>query len=247
MIKIKELINKTSFIEEQSSNEPNPPYSTRYAINQIQKYESVLNQNNRSLIDFPKILEFGCGHGRLIKYFFDINPSSSIYGSDVLEKQIEKCKQDFPKGNFIQNGTVPPIDFQDNAFDFIYSYSVFTHLAENNHIAWLNELGRILKPGGLMLHSVKSYEFVRRAKIFSPDNLLNYGLNEPYEKFEINNPYHYIVDNPKTPEYGITIISKKYILDNWEKSTQLKILSYNEGCIETYPEGCHDLILLRKP
>ncbi len=247
MIKLKELINRTFNIEHPSVNEPDPPHRIRYDFNQIQKYESVLNHNNRSLTDFGKILEFGCGDGRLINYLINLNPSSSIFGSDVLEEQIEKCERVFPKGNFIQNETNPPIGLGDNEFDFIYSYSVFTHLSESNHLAWLKELGRILKPGGMMLHSVKSYEFVRRAKIFSSQNLLNYRLSEPYEKFEIDNPYHYIIDNPKTPEYGITIISKKYILDNWEKSTKLELVDYYEGCIETYPEGCHDLILLRKP
>ena len=35
--------------------------------------------------------------------------------------------------------------------------------------------------------------------------------------------------------------------ENWYEATGLKILDYAEGCIEAYPEGCHDLVLLRKP
>ena len=246
IMNIRGLINKGTLKKQPLNKEPNPSYRVRYDLNQFQKYEYVLNRHNKSFAEFEKILEFGCGFGRLIKYLFDINPDTSVFGADVLQGQIDKCKENFPKGVFIRNRPEPPIDLQDNQFNLIYSYSVFSHLSESNHLAWLKELARILRPGGMMLHSVKSYEFVRRARIFSPQNLVKYKLKKPYENFEIEHPYHYTIDNPKTPEYGLTIISKKYILDNWEKTTNLEILEYDEGCIESHPEGCHDLVLLYK-
>ena len=98
----------------------------------------------------------------------------------------------------------------------------------------------------MMIHSVKSYAFVRRARIFSTQNLVKYNLTEPLEQFEIENPYHYIIDNPKIPEYGLTIISKEYIMKNWQFDTGPEIVDYNEECVEAYPEGCHDLVLLYK-
>jgi len=246
IMNIRGLINKGSLKKQPLNKEPNPSYRVRYDLNQLQKYESVLNHHKNSLTDFEKVLEFGCGHGRLIQYLFGINTKASVFGTDILQEQVNKCKEKFPQGVFIRNGSEPPIELEDNQFDLIYSYSVFTHLSEINHLAWLKELCRILKPGGKMLHSVKSYEFVRRAKIFSPQNLVKYELIEPYEQFEIDYPYHYIVDNPNTPEYGLTIISKNYIMENWHKETGLEILDYAEGCIEAYPEGCHDLVLLHK-
>ena len=167
------------------NSEPNPSFKVRYDLNQVQRYEYVLNQNKQSLQQFKSVLEFGCGHGRLLSHMLDIIPNASVFGADVIQEQINKCREQFPSGVFICNRPEPPIDFEDNQFDLIYSYSVFTHFSESNHLAWLKELERILKPGGMMLHSVKSYEFVRRAKIFSPQNLVKYQLSEPFEKFEI--------------------------------------------------------------
>jgi len=226
--------------------EPKEVFKKRYDLNQLQKYEHILNCNGKSIKQFKSVLEFGCGYGRLLEHMSNIIGDNSLHGCDVAEEWIKKLQKRFPKVDFLCNGTKPPLNYKDNQFDLIYSYSVFTHLSEQNHIAWLQELERLLKPGGVMLHSVKSYEFVRRANIFSPYNLLKYQLNEPFNDFETNHPYHYIVDNPRRLEYGLSIISKKYIESKWPEYTGLEIIDYSEGCIEAYPEGCHDLVLLYK-
>jgi len=44
---------------------------------------------------------------------------------------------------------MPPMSYEDNMFDFVYSISIFTHLPEDMQFAWLQELQRITKPGGI--------------------------------------------------------------------------------------------------
>lgn len=223
-----------------------PSFKERYDFCQIQRFEHILNSCDKSLTNYNSVLEFGCGNGRLIQHVINLIPEATIHGSDVLQKCIVQCKRKFPKGYFVCNGIKPPIDFNDNQFDLIYTYSVFTHLTEKNHLAWLQEFARILKPGGVMIHSVKSYQFVRRANLFSPKNLSKYHLCEPIEEFEAKYPYYYVMDNPQLPEYGLAIISKKYIQTKWPDFTKMEIIEYAEGFIEAYPEGCHDLVLLYK-
>ena len=63
--KIKEIIDSIPTIK--------PTYKERNILIQLQKFEHVLQCNNRSLNDFNNILEFGCGFGRLIKYVIQIN------------------------------------------------------------------------------------------------------------------------------------------------------------------------------
>lgn len=220
----------------------------RYNLNQLQRFEAILNRQGRSFRTASAILEFGCGTGRLTQYLFELAPAASVFGCDVLGEAIATCQRRFPKGCFVTNRAAPPLRFEDAQFDLIYSYSVFTHLSEANHRAWLKELGRLLRPGGMMLHTVHSYEYLRRTAFFSPESLNKYQLPGSVEAFiRSGRDYFYAVDNPLMPEYGHTIIRKAYVMERWPQAGGLALLDYVEGAIEAYPEGCQDLVLLEKP
>jgi SAM-dependent methyltransferase len=219
----------------------------RYNLNQIQKFEAVLTRHGRSLRQFSSILDFGCDHGRLTQYLFSLAPHARVFGCDILGDAVAECRRRFPQGRFVKNDPEPPLSFDDAQFDLIFSYSVFTHLTEANHASWLKEFGRTLRPGGVMLHTTHSYEFVRRAATFSPEWLEVCNVPGDVDAF-VRSPhrYHYVVDNPATPEYGQTIISKEYVMTRWPHYSGLTLIDYAEGAIEAYPAGCQDIVMLAK-
>lgn len=220
----------------------------RYNLNQLQRVEAVLNRHGWSFKRFSAILEFGCGDGRLIQHLVELAPAGSVVGCDVRTDAIDACRRRCPRGRFVVNRAAPPLDVEDAAFDLIYSYSVFTHLSEPNHRAWLRELARTLQPGGVMCHTVHSYEYLRRTASFSPGSLEKYRLAESVEAFiRAGRDYVYVVEHPAAPEYGHTIIRKEYLLETWPRESGLALVDYVEGAIEAYPEGCQDLVLMRKP
>ncbi len=99
-----------------------------------------------------KILEWGCGPGRLIRHMPDLiagNPE--IHGSDYNPKTIEWCQQNLKGIHFVKNEIKPPLPFDDNSFDAVYNFSVFTHLTEESQIEWAGELRRVLKPEGIFI------------------------------------------------------------------------------------------------
>jgi SAM-dependent methyltransferase len=64
---------------------------------------------------------------------------------------IAWCRAKLPFGRFETNGLEPPLAFADESFDLVYALSVFTHLTVPLQQAWLRELRRVLRPGGLLL------------------------------------------------------------------------------------------------
>ncbi len=219
----------------------------QYDINQLQKFEAVLANNGYSLKQFKSVLDFACGFGRLTKPLFRLIPEAEIFGCDIQRDLVSLCQRSFPKGHFITNEVAPPLDFDDSLFDLIFSYSAFTHFSETNHVAWLKELARTLKPGGVMLHTTHSLVSLKRAAFFSPESLKKYNFSEPVDRSTLHtDSYHYAINEPSMPEYGVTIIDKEYVMKRWPGYSGLTIVDYVEAAIESYPEGCHDIVMMVK-
>jgi SAM-dependent methyltransferase len=111
-----------------------------------------------------KVLDFGCGWGRILRFFMrDVRPEN-LYGVDTLPLAIELCKQTNPLCQFKLINALPPTDFPDNTFDLIYLYSVFSHLSEDAHNRWLTEFHRIMKPGGVLVATTWQREYIERCE-----------------------------------------------------------------------------------
>ena len=52
----------------------------------------------------------------------------------------------------------PPLPYEDDRFDLVYSVSIFTHLDEQLQRPWIEELTRVVRPGGLVLVTVTGPE-----------------------------------------------------------------------------------------
>jgi SAM-dependent methyltransferase len=75
----------------------------------------------------------------------------SLTGVDYNPESIAWCRQNLPGIRFVENGLAPPLGFPDSTFDVVYNFSVLTHLSEELQLAWMSELKRVLRPGGLLV------------------------------------------------------------------------------------------------
>lgn len=105
-----------------------------------------------------KILDFGCSSGRVLRHFEEQHQKLGwdLYGVDIQARPIEWMRQNLPNHFKIYTGnTLPHLPFEDNTFDAIYGFSVFTHI-KYQWDAWILELRRVLKPGGVLLQTIHS-------------------------------------------------------------------------------------------
>jgi SAM-dependent methyltransferase len=106
------------------------------------------------------VLEFGCGWGRIIRFFMrDVTPHN-LWGIDCMPEAIEICKESNRHCQFQLVSPLPPTGLPDATFDLVYAYSVFSHLSEAAHLAWLAEFARVLTPGGLLIATTRPREFI---------------------------------------------------------------------------------------
>lgn len=131
---------------------------------------------SKTNLKFTKILDWGCGPGRIIRHLpLILNESCSIYGTDYNEHSIKWCSENIENVSFHHNNITPPLYFEDNYFDIIYGISIFTHLSEKSHHEWIKELIRVLKNDGIILVTTHGNAF---REILSSNELTKFNAGE---------------------------------------------------------------------
>ena len=108
---------------------------------------AVLARNGLRLDQFSSVLDFGCGVGRIIRHWNGAQ-RPVLHGTDYNSDLIEWCRANLKSFEFRVNTLSGALPYDSETFDFIYSFSVFTHLREPLQFHWIDELSRVLKPGG---------------------------------------------------------------------------------------------------
>jgi SAM-dependent methyltransferase len=128
-------------------------------------------------ITAPKrILDFGCGCGRTLRWLVDQHGDVEFHGADVDAEAIEWSRRHYPRARFAVTDPQPPLPFSSQFFDVVYCLSVFTHLNEAMQDHWLAELHRILTPGGLLLLTVHGPNAAAQLKAQIAEELAEKGF-----------------------------------------------------------------------
>lgn len=116
-----------------------------------------------------RVLDIGCGIGRMALPLTQYLQSGSYNGVDVAAEGVAWCNQNitphYDNFRFQQIDLVHPLynpagegstamvrlPFDDGAFDFIFMTSVLTHLTAADARAYAREIKRLLAPGGRCL------------------------------------------------------------------------------------------------
>jgi ubiquinone/menaquinone biosynthesis C-methylase UbiE len=99
-----------------------------------------------------KLLDFGCGNGRLID-FLQIPPDKYV-GVDNSEELIKIAKQKYPKHKFILIKDEGKLPFKNKEFDQVFSIAVFHHFTPQMAEKTLRELRRITKKDGKIILTI---------------------------------------------------------------------------------------------
>lgn len=100
-------------------------------------------------VEVAVYLDIGCASGRVLRHFAINSSTKRIIGCDINKRHIDWIATYLPLNiEVFQNTSVPTLQLEDSSVDLISCFSVFTHI-ENFDSAWIMEIRRILKPGGL--------------------------------------------------------------------------------------------------
>ncbi len=120
-----------------------------------------------------KILDLGCGNGRLINLID--NHQTDYIGVDNSKELIKIAKKKHPDYSF-RIANITNLPFDKNNFDLIFSIAVIHHIpTQELRKKVAQEIKRVLKPGGKIIVSVwnlnrpKYTEKIKRSQLKNPD------------------------------------------------------------------------------
>jgi len=152
-----------------------------------------------------RLLDFGCGIGDFLNFY------TNSVGVDKNKKNVEYCMSRGLQAEYLVEGKIP---FVDASFNSAVMDNVLEHIPDNEVEQALQEVIRILEPGGTLLIGVpgmKGYESDEDHKHFYTEteiiNLLN--LFCCVQKKTIHMPFYYPVLGKYLSQYCIYIYFEK--------------------------------------
>jgi SAM-dependent methyltransferase len=190
---------------------------------------------HRDLRSGRRLLDWGCGCGRLTGNFLSLRDGPEVFGCDIDTEAIAWCGKNLLPGLFTSIDAWPPLPYEDATFDFAVGYSVFTHLAREVQNAWLEEMRRIIAPGGLFLASIHG-EFVASVRLRNSaltmvlqDGIFDENLDPTLDEVAPKGYYRGVYQ------------TREYTMREWSK--WFEIVDYLERGIG----GLQDLVVMRRP
>ncbi|MFA1822112.1 methyltransferase domain-containing protein [Virgibacillus oceani] len=118
-----------------------------YRFNVHQNYETALDEvvERIHLKEGDTCLDIGIGTGNLGSKF--LKQGIHVIGVDQSEKMLEVCKEKHPQIE-VRNGHFLALPLLDNFVDGIVSSYALHHLQDEEKMLALEEMNRVIKPGG---------------------------------------------------------------------------------------------------
>ncbi|MBV8751919.1 MAG: class I SAM-dependent methyltransferase [Hyphomicrobiales bacterium] len=184
------------------------------------------------------ILDWGVGCARVAAPLKRaMMPDARVLGVDVDGVNVNWCKENVSDIHVALADFFPPLEIDTASVDLIYGISVMTHLTEGAQLAWLKELRRILKPGGICILSTHGNFALAKANYPDPSvakQIHQRGITDIVPDSNLGSKLNL------RDYYRATFQTRRQVEEQW--SYYLKIVAY-------YPAGFHalqDIVILRK-
>lgn len=114
-----------------------------------------------------KILDVGCEAGAMMVYAGLMG--AEVYGLDICPESAEKANNYLAKYSIKGKavvGDARKINFPDNYFDKVISSDFFEHMSLKDNIQVLNEIKRVVKPGGIIVIKTPNLTYLKFSRVY---------------------------------------------------------------------------------
>lgn len=130
-----------------------------------------------------KILDAGSGTGGMMSWLGRYSGEGRIFGIDLTSTALAFCRKQGHR--LLTQASVTAVPFADSTFDLVTSFDVLVQLPSNGSDDMaIDEMKRVLKPGGILFARVAAYEWLKSGHDASLATQYRYTLPEIADKLE---------------------------------------------------------------
>ncbi len=185
-----------------------------------------------------RFLDFGGSSGRVLRSLIAVYPAIDWLGCDPNADAVAWAAENLD-GEFFVSEQKPPLPLEDATLDGAFAISIWSHFSAPAARLWLDEMHRVIKPGGRLLitthgwHSLRMYKEAYEAGNggLSPEHVLacQRSLLETgswyFDSFGENGDW-----GVKSPDWGHSFFLPEWLLS--ELLPQWSLRSFVEAGLE---------------
>jgi SAM-dependent methyltransferase len=185
---------------------------------------------------FQNILDFGCGHGRVLRILRAAFPPAQITACDLIPEAVAYCAQTFDAVPVLSQVDPDQIQLEGN-YDLIWCGTVLTNLSRKHWLGVLDLLHRLLAPKGVLVFTTQGRFVADRIR----SGIFNYDLDDRelprlLAEFERdgfayrNYPTDFLRRQfpVEITEYGISIQTPVWVCSQLARYPDVRLLTYTE-------------------
>jgi SAM-dependent methyltransferase len=155
-----------------------------------------LQEAGRPLKDCRDVLDFGSGCCRVMRHFNVDLAGSSISAVDVDRGATEWIGENLPDVSVSHLSLGEGLPFGSDRFDLVLAIAVFPNLSADHQLQYVEEIRRVLVPGGILLLTLKG---AGRRHELTADDRLRFDAGEVVEiEPECSGSHYCLVYNPES-------------------------------------------------
>ncbi len=189
--------------------------------------DNALSAADKKRDDIKTILDFGCGHGRVLRVLRAAFPNCSITACDVNRDGVNFCKKTFDAIPIYSEREIEKLSI-NSKFDLIWVGSLFTHIDKEDWDKCLKFLSSLLNNQGVLVFTTAGqfvFELISLGALAGIDKEDASKAMQDFQKFG----FGYAQFQSLEYKFGQTIVKPAYVLSLLEKYDDLRVLTNTEG------------------
>ena len=201
-----------------------------------------------------RVLDIGSGDGRMARALTSfLSPAATYEGIEIVKWGVDWCQHAissrYPNFRFqhadIYNqlynpgGATPAAQYRfpfDTEFDFVFLTSIFTHMLPDDYRNYLDEIARVLKPGGRCLITMFLINAESKAAIAA-------GKSQPRFRHAFDG---LLLDDPNIREAAVAYPEDEVVRDFMRRGLNLEPIRYGSWCARDRFTSFQDILIASK-